>query len=256
MTGGNAFTWLRQFGAPERPTRMLVCLPHAGGAASAYRSWRNLLPDDVALYGVRYPGHQDRFAEPCHVRMAPFVEAICDAIEPLLTMPVWLFGHSMGASVAFEVAHRLEHVQGREFAGVFVSGSRAPHLVRRKGLHLGSDDDLVSYATGLGGVNSDIFDDPDLRKLALPPLRADLEILDTYERESRGPISAPLVVYMGDSDPEAGPEHVADWAALTRRNLVSRVFPGGHFYLQHQERELVEHIVSRLNSMSPFGATQ
>ncbi|MFF7443283.1 thioesterase II family protein [Streptomyces sp. NPDC008122] len=56
--------WLRTFRRVARPRRRLVCAPHAGGTAQAYRGWPAGRPADVEVHDVQYPGRQDRLGEP------------------------------------------------------------------------------------------------------------------------------------------------------------------------------------------------
>jgi pyochelin biosynthesis protein PchC len=245
-SNGATARWLRRFGGPEQPSRLLVCFPHAGGGASAYRGWQGRLPPDVLMYAVRYPGHHDRSAEACHHRMEPLAEAIAAVLDALPALPLALFGHSMGASLAFEVAYRLEQHHGRKLATLFVSGSRAPHLLDRGLLHLDNDDDLISYAVDVGGSSPVVFADPDLRARVLPPLRADHEMLDSDRPPAGRTIGAPIVGYLGDRDPEASPQDLLAWSDLTRDGFDHRVFGGGHFYLAEREPELVTEIAGRL----------
>jgi surfactin synthase thioesterase subunit len=242
--------WFRQYPAAGVVRHRLICFPHAGGAASAYRTWSQHLPPDVQVCAVRYPGHHDRLDEPCHRRMARLVEDLCEAITPLLDVPVSLFGHSMGASVAFETARALQQLRGRAPAAVFVSGSRAPHQLPDRNLHMESDEALIAYATRLGGVDPVVLDDRDLRAMLLPTLRADHEILATYRPAvAPGPVAAPLVAYVGDQDPEVSPGDMLAWSALTSETFHCRVYPGGHFYLTQWHQALLGDLTGHLRGV-------
>src|SRR5689334_14969295 len=103
MVTDHSSRWFRRYRRVTDPRLRLVCFPHAGGSASAYRSWAALLPSDVDMLAVQYPGRQDRLAEPCLVAMEQLTDAIVTALAPLCDRPLALFGHSMGASLAHEV---------------------------------------------------------------------------------------------------------------------------------------------------------
>src|SRR4051812_17652626 len=122
--------WFRRFRPVDRPRARLVCLPHAGGGASAYRTWPDRLPADVELLAGRYPGRQGRPLEGCGERMDALADQIPPALRPSLAEPVALFGHSMGASVAYEVAVRLEQQHGCRLAALLLSGQTPPHRGR------------------------------------------------------------------------------------------------------------------------------
>jgi pyochelin biosynthetic protein PchC len=238
--------WFRVFRAVGRPQVRVVCFPHAGGAASAYRSWPRWLPSDVELLAGCYPGRQDRLRETPLTTMDELVTGVVDALTPLLDRPTALFGHSMGASVAFEVTRRLEATHGDRLRRLFVSGRRPPWLVKTT---VDPDDDaaLIAEVRRLGALDPALLEDDDLRELMLPSLRADYRVLADYQAVAGPPIRTPIVGYLGDRDPGVSVDEVREWSAATQAEFASRVFPGGHFYLVDQERALVTDLAGRLD---------
>src|SRR5687767_15700848 len=96
--------WIRQYHpAPGSPIR-LVCLPHAGGSASFYFPVSRSLSPEVDVLAVQYPGRQDRRHEPMVADIPALSRLVADELAGWLDKPLALFGHSMGASLAFEVA--------------------------------------------------------------------------------------------------------------------------------------------------------
>src|SRR4051794_9909349 len=133
--------WLRRFHPAPQAAARLVCLPHAGGSASYYHPLSAALSPAVEAVAVQYPGRQDRRSEPLVDDLLVLADRLADALadEP---GPLALFGHSMGAVLAFEVARRLER-EGREIAALFVSGRRAPTAHRDEWLHRVGDAELL-----------------------------------------------------------------------------------------------------------------
>ena len=118
--------WISNFNpAPNARTRLL-CFPHAGGSASYFFPLSSALAPEFDVYAVQYPGRQDRYKEPLVDDIDDMADQAYEALEPLIDAPVALFGHSMGAVLAFEVARRMETLAGRSPVLVFASGSRAP----------------------------------------------------------------------------------------------------------------------------------
>src|SRR5687768_10201581 len=78
----------------------LLCLPHAGGGASAYRGWSDVLPPGIEVWSAQLPGREERIRDPPFVRLAPMVEELEHLLAPHLDAPFAFFGHSMGALVA------------------------------------------------------------------------------------------------------------------------------------------------------------
>ena len=101
----------------------MICFPHSGGSAGEYVRWGDLLPE-VEVLAAQWPGRGSRMAEPNVDRMEDLVAAFVDAVE--LAPPFVLFGHSMGALVAYEVARAL---RARAWLGpslLVASAHRAP----------------------------------------------------------------------------------------------------------------------------------
>ncbi len=247
FTGG----WLRRFhSSPAEPTTRLVCLPHAGGSASSFFQLSAAAPDSVEVLCVQYPGRQDRLGERCVDRVDELADRILESLGPWLDRPVALFGHSLGATVGFEVAHRLEAdgVVPRHF---FASSSRAPSRWRQDGIHLLPDADLVAELLQLGGTDRDVFDDHDLVRLTLPAIRADYRAAETYRPKPLPALSGSMSVLIGDRDTRVTPGEARAWRQYTVGSCAFYQFPGGHFYVQEQLPAVIELIAQRLR---PSGA--
>jgi pyochelin biosynthetic protein PchC len=117
--------WLRTFLPRPDATLRLVCFPHAGGSAAAYRTWAGELPENVETVAVQYPGRADRWAEPAHKTMSGLADNVAEALSDLAAKPYVFFGHSMGAAIAYETSLRLRDTGLPEPRLLVVSG-RAP----------------------------------------------------------------------------------------------------------------------------------
>src|ERR1700712_4687720 len=116
-------TWIRRFHESPGASARLVCFPHAGGAATYFYPLSRTLAPSIEALAVQYPGRQDRRAEPCVDDIHELADLVAPALLEWADRPLALFGHSMGATLAFEVAGRLEKAGVRP-AGLFVSGRR------------------------------------------------------------------------------------------------------------------------------------
>src|ERR1051326_3612207 len=148
--------WLRRFHPAEDAAVRLVCLPHAGGAASFYFPVSQRLSGPFDVVAVQYPGRQDRRREPCIDDLRVLADAIAEAVRPLTDRPVALFGHSMGATLAFEVAHRLG------VAHLFASGRRAPSRPREERTHQLGDAGLLADVRRLAGTDAQVLADDEI----------------------------------------------------------------------------------------------
>ncbi|MEU3771881.1 thioesterase domain-containing protein [Streptomyces sp. NPDC032472] len=221
-------------------TSRIVCFPHAGGAASAYQAWARHLPAGTELLAVQYPGRQDRLGEPCIESMAELADAVATVLAGLPELPTAVFGHSMGALVAYESVVRLARNAPRALpAHLFVSATAAPAPgAERRTLPALDDESLVAFTRRQGGTDPEVFRIPELRELLLPALRADIRLLTDY-RPELPPVrlDLPLTAFGGDRDAGCPPASLSTWAGLTTGAFTSRVFPGGHFWLQGREEE-------------------
>jgi pyochelin biosynthetic protein PchC len=220
----------------------LVCFPHACGAASTYRPWAPLLPDRVELLAVQYPGHEDRFGEPCREDLHLLADEVAAVLDP--GSPVMLFGHSLGAAVAYEVACRLTKLSTVDLLGLMVSGRPAPHRAPAPA-ELTTDDALWAELERLGGTDAALLANRRLRNVFTPVLRADFRMNLTY-RCTGTRLDCPVVAYHGEGDDTAPAEAVGWWGELTGGDFTSKAFPGGHFYLVDHRAALVADVGRRV----------
>ncbi|MFF7389188.1 thioesterase II family protein [Streptomyces scabiei] len=237
----NSGRWLRRYRPASEAAVRLLCLPHAGGSASAYHPMALALAPAADVLAAQYPGRQDRYAEPPAESVRELAERIVEAVTGGSDdRPLALFGHSMGAVVAHEAALALE-AAGRAPVRLFVSGRRAPSA-RRPGpaLHLAGDAELLRAVRRLGGTDGQVFEDEELMRLVLPALRGDYKALETYEPRPGDRLTCPVTVLTGDADPVTPVAEARAWSGHTDGPTELCVFPGGHFYLNDRLREVVD----------------
>ncbi|MCX4639690.1 thioesterase [Streptomyces sp. RPA4-5] len=241
--------WFRRPRPVPDPRMRLVCFPHAGGAASFFRDWPQWLPADIEVVAVCYPGREDRIAVPPVESMDALADRIAGELVPALDRPLAFFGHSMGASVAHEVALRIERRHGRVLSRLLVSSRSAPSRLRPSGISRESDEVLVADVMALGGTFSAALDHPDLRELLLPAIRADYRLIDDYRPPAPLPrLGVPVTALLGDRDPHVHEADMRAWAEVTEGDFGLRVRPGDHFYLLEQAPSLVAEVGRLLTS--------
>jgi surfactin synthase thioesterase subunit len=143
--------------------------------------------------------------------------------------PFVLFGHSLGALLAYEATRHLRETGGPLPRHLVVSGSVSPRRRRPEKL---SDDPVraVAQLRELTG-QPEAFADPEIRDLLLPALRADIAMSEGYRPQPHRPLPVPLTALRGTADASVPAADWRDWAAYTSAGFRAVEFPGGHMYL-------------------------
>lgn len=223
---------------PEHRTRLrLFCLPFAGGAASTYRTWMHHVPPGVSVVPVELPGRGTRIAEAPLLTLEPLVERLAQAMHAYLDMPFAIFGHSMGALLGYELAHRLWQMTGATPVHLLVSAHRAPHLPNpHANHHTLPDAALIQKVRALNGTPADILEQDDLIQMVLPVVRADFTACETYVHRPAPRLPCPITVFGGTHDPLVARWQLAAWNAHTHGPVQLQMLPGDHFYFQANQQ--------------------
>ncbi|MEU2425703.1 alpha/beta fold hydrolase [Streptomyces sp. NPDC007851] len=244
---GGHDAWITRFRqVPDAPVR-LVCFPHAGGSAGFYFPMAQPLDPYAELLAVQYPGRQNRRLEPCVDDIEALADAVAAALAGWQDRPLALFGHSMGALVAFETARRLRRPPVR----LYVSGRRAPTVHREESVHRRDDDGIVAELRALSGTDLRVLGDEEILRMILPAVRADYRAVETYRPDPGVTVDCPVTALVGDSDPRVGVAEARAWAGHTAGPFELAVFPGGHFYLAQHQRDVIKLVAEGLGELAP-----
>ncbi|MDB4949107.1 MAG: Thioesterase [Gemmatimonadetes bacterium] len=241
---------------PNPASRLrLFCFPYAGGGASIFYTWPGTLPPDVELCPVQLPGREARLAEPPYRDMMELVARLGEVLEPHMDRPFAFFGHSNGAIMSFELA-RLLRRQGRRMPlHLFLSGRAAPHVpLSHPPVHELPEPAFSDALRRLQGTPEEILANAEIMALITPLLRADFSLAETYACAPEEPLDVPVTAYGGDADPDVTPEDVEGWSRYTRADFDSRIFPGGHFFLNTQRAMVLAELARNLAAVTARAA--
>lgn len=237
--------WIKRF--PGEPVSRdaqgqpaTILFPHAGGAAAAYRRFAIALAAcGVDTYIVQYPRRGDRLADPAPGTLAELAAEMLDAADWSRLGPLRLFGHCMGALVAFEFA-RLAQTCGVTVRELWASASQAPSTVAGSRPAPTADDDLLADIADLGGTDARLLDDDDFLQLLLPAVRADYQAFNRYSCDRNVRINAEIHAVGGRSDHRVAMELLQQWEIHTDSAFTFTLFDGGHFYVDQQLGDVAE----------------
>jgi surfactin synthase thioesterase subunit len=238
--------WIQQYHQASEGAPLLVCFPHAGGAAPYFQPLSAALEPSVQVLALQYPGRQNRFLEPPLLSIDAICDSICAELADRFGRSMSFFGHSMGATVAFEVARRLEATSGRVLSGLFLSGRTAPPEYVDSRVRLRDDAGLIEEIRQLDGTDPELLEAAGFLETILPTVRADYTAIELYRFVEGPALRCPVRVYRGESDPRVGADGVAGWADRTMAGCAFRTFPGGHFYLSQRWPAVARAIVKDL----------
>ncbi len=234
----------------------LICFPYAGGGSQVFSDWAADLPDWIELAAVQLPGRGSRLQEPAFLRMEAMADALVKGLLPWLSeKPFAFFGHCLGALVMHEVARRLRSEHAISPAQMIVSGARAPDYSRADQLaidveqysplpnvpgHELPDDLFLDMLRDLNfGSSEALYDDPEMRSLMLPVVRADFEVYNLYTCEPAPPLDVPITAIGGRVDPFVNGEHVLGWRRMTTNTFSARFCPGDHYFIKRQRNAVL-----------------
>jgi surfactin synthase thioesterase subunit len=218
----------------------LFCFHHAGGGAAFFNPWAAALPARIELVAIRLPGRESAFSQPRFTGLETVVDAVAAAIGPLLDKPFAFFGHSLGALVAYRVAHRLDQKPRHLFCSAF----RAPHLPRTNLLSQLPDADLVANLRKHGGIPDAVANHAELLDLMIPLFRDDLRLAELYVHDDAPPLDSPITAMAGEQDELAPIDELAQWKRHTSAAFRLLTYPGSHFYLDAQRARVIADIAA------------
>ncbi|KVN77243.1 thioesterase II family protein [Burkholderia ubonensis] len=222
----------------KRPTarHRLLVFHHACGAAANYYRWGASFPADIEVWLIELPGRGMSLGEPA-IDTLPELLDFLRAIKPLLPRDYAVFGHSMGALIAYCFAHDMTQL-GHPPVWLGASGTDAPFYPLRRArpdgvpVHLRPDADIVDYVVSLGGTPREVLEHDEIRAMLLKLAKADFRLVEAFfPLPFATSLPFPVTVFAGRDDPVLSPAGQRDWTRASQRPVTFRDFDGGHFYL-------------------------
>ncbi|CAI8701403.1 medium-chain acyl-(acyl-carrier-protein) hydrolase [Pseudomonas chlororaphis] len=226
----------------------LLCLPYSGASAMVYSRWRRKLPDWLKLQPVELPGRGARFGEALQTDLAGLAQQLAREHLPALQAPYALFGHSLGALLACEMARALRQLGGPEPVALFASGTAAPSERSEYDRDLAepkTDAQLIEQLRTFNGTSEEVLANQELMSLTLPVLRADFLLCGSFRPQQRALLKCPVHV-LGGKDDRASTEQLMAWRRETSGSFSVDMLSGGHFFIHEHEPKVLRMIKDHL----------
>lgn len=224
----------------------LYCIGYAGGSALAtYSRWARLLPEGIQRIPLELPGHGKRMAEALisnvDAAVNDFLRTMGDEIRDT---PYALYGHSMGATLAYEVCRAASNKGLPAPQALFLSGRNPPHhSYPQRHIHLLDDESFLEEIRQLGGTPGDFFEMKSLMMAFLPILRNDYRIIELYRQSLPMHVtSADIVFFRSDQDTLVSAQASDEWQRYTSGKFRVQDFTGGHFFINEQAQAICQQI--------------
>ena len=229
----------------------LLTLPYAGSGATIFYKWaKPLAVHGIQLAPIMLPGRESRLGEPLYRDVKRLANDLAEALAPVASKPWALYGHSMGAVIAYEFlcALRDQGLPGPQH--LFVSGRNAPNFPWKLGdMDALSDAEFIEKINHMfGAIPDSVKNSPELLEIFVPILKADFALLEKYDFEASTALECPISVLDGIDDDWTQSEKIHAWKNFTTQSFDYQVFEGDHFFIQSMTDEVIQHMVARLSA--------
>jgi surfactin synthase thioesterase subunit len=236
---------------PDARARIYGLSP-AGSGPEFYARWAEHLPATIDLTAIQLPGRGTAAGQPCPTDPHQLCQQIADLIaDDHDGRPYAIFGHSVGALLAYETTRCLTQASATPPDLLGVSAFPAPHrpdlLEAIAPLLINARSAAADF---LGPIPDEVFANIPFLVAAYTPVLADLLLALQYHHHHDRPLEIPTALYAGDADKVAPARTVSAWSDLTTRPKPLHTFRGGHTYPSEHARGLANRFASDLLTVS------
>lgn len=246
----NLNDWIRCPKPNPEAKLKLFCFPCAGGTTSAYSKWHNYLPQEIEINLIQLPGRSHRIEEPPFTDFLPLINTLTSELKPYLNKPFAFFGHSMGATLAFEISRQLRREHHLIPTHLFAAACPAPHSRIKTFIHkLPETEFIAELQHRYNAIPQSILNNKELMQIFLPCLRADFTMIETYTYVLEKPLDCPITVFGGLQDKAININDLEYWRVETNEIFNLEMFTGGHFFLQDHQSSFLQSLCRKINEV-------
>lgn len=224
-----------------KPKIKIFTIHFAGGNSYSYRSFgKNALAFEFVH--LELPGRGKRMGEDLLSDSNDAIDDVVNQIQNQLNGSEFIiFGHSMGALLAYGAASKLAD-KGISPNAIVVSGNPGPEIKRGKELSSLPKELFLEELISLGGIPEEIANNADIIDFFLPILRADIQIAEFFDYSPEEKLEVPIHAVMGNV--ERCVEDIDNWKRFTNSTFEKTILSGGHFFIHEHANEMVKIIGS------------
>lgn len=223
----------------------IFCIPYAGAGATVYRTWQQLLGDEINVIPIQLPGRENRMGDPLIDNAKELAKQILEGIKKELTEHFSIFGHSMGGILAYELSILMEEEFGIYPDILFMSATTLTPRDESKIISNKNDYELAVYLSKSGGTALELINNHSFREAYFPIIRNDYKLVEIYKSDLKM-TSAKIRAFASYDDCEICYKDTQDIKVVTNNYNIS-YFDGGHFYIQSSAKELTDRIKEEIN---------
>lgn len=230
---------------------VLFFLPHAGGSAKSYSSFKRFLPKELNVVPMELSGRFTRSAEPMLTDIPSCAADLIAKHSDLIKDGEYaVFGHSMGTLLASELVRQAKENGLGSPVHVFLSGRCAadeeitcfPDSVNA------SDDKIVEFFSANGLSGSSPVADEELAKILSRVLCADVRMADVFKMPASAlDFGCDITVLYGTEDVMLKGLDMNGWSRFTSKKCTVLPFSGAHFFYQQHKEEICRIIAEKLD---------
>jgi len=229
---------------------VLFFLPHAGGSAKSYSSFKRFLPKELTVVPMELSGRFTRSGEPLLDTIEDCVSDLVEKHRELLANEEYaVFGHSMGTVLACELIRQAKAEGLKAPVHVFFSGKNPPdegvHCF--KGVETATDEEITAFFAANSLSSNAPVPDEELMKTLNRILCTDVRMAERYSiTPAEVGLECDITVFYGRDDVLMNGVDMSGWGRFTTGRCVTFGYPGGHFYYSQNKEEVCKVIAEKL----------